>query len=255
MVMSLPHEPFFQDVELLVTPVRRWTGDELVLGWLGAAEHIPGRAAADAGVRRAVQPGGGAAGATRSPAGGRRDHTAAAAYAGIIAGGLEGEHVVVVQRGGGDPLVKPHARIGCHHGRKQAGSSRSSRPYINKRGARSRNEPAQTETKQSKKKNITELERNERALPSVGSVRLGNRPHFPGPEDDPDRTTTGSRGGGGTQSPPYLHAQKTQAAHRTLTQIKTKSPKSTRGSQSPAALNDGRARVGAVRRSGRDTKR
>jgi hypothetical protein len=152
MVMSLPHEPFFQDVELLVTPVRRWTGDELVLGWLGAAEHIPGRAAADAGVRRAVQPGGGAAGATRSPAGGRRDHTAAAAYAGIIAGGLEGEHVVVVQRGGGDPLVKPHARIGCHHGRKQAGSSRSSRPYINKRGARSRNEPAQTETKQSKKK-------------------------------------------------------------------------------------------------------
>jgi hypothetical protein len=117
--MSLPHESFFQYVELLVTPVRRWTGDELVLGWLGAAEHIPGRAprrADAAGVRREVQPGGGAAGATRSPAG-RRDHTAAAAYAGIIAGGLEGEHVVVVQRGGGDPLVKPHARIGCHHDR------------------------------------------------------------------------------------------------------------------------------------------
>jgi hypothetical protein len=182
MVMSLPHEPFFQDVELLVTPVRRWTGDELVLGWLGAAEHIPGRAAADAGVRREVQPGGGAAGATRSPAGGRRDHTAAAAYAGIIAGGLEGEHVVVVQRGGGDPLVKPHARIGCHHGRKQAGSSRSSRPYINKRGARSRNEPAQTETKQSKKKHH-----------GAGEKRAGSPQRGKCPPREPS-TFPGSRG-------------------------------------------------------------
>jgi hypothetical protein len=122
--VNLPHKSFFQYTQLLVTPVRRRTGNKPILGRLGAADHIPGRApgprrvAGYAVAWREVQSGG-AAGPTHSA--GSHDHTGAcnaAADCANIAAGLEGEHVVVVQGRSGEPLLEPHARISRHQGRK-----------------------------------------------------------------------------------------------------------------------------------------